>query len=188
MDVHFRLLAMCDPLTFDVQKLVDRATPVDQSPFKTLNRVDMAFHGALNLGRTGDFMNACRDLWDLVCVIEPPICDQSVLPWAELIAVCKSYRLRDTVAFTLLLAEELFGLPIPGDACSELANAEPDTLRRRRRYKIMRRAVVPDVHNFRSARRSRAIWRMEHFPLPKIETWLAPPLDWTKRGEFLRDG
>ncbi|PAY16583.1 hypothetical protein CKO51_25750 [Rhodopirellula sp. SM50] len=186
IDLHFRLLPIGDPYSFPVDEMIERAVPIGGTPFSWLDPVDRIIHSAVNLGHTGEYRRACRDLWDLRYLVESPE-DGKPFDWRELSERSKHHGLTRTVGNVLALADELVGLALPEGWIKETTGVSLDAVRRRRLYRLMRTASLPDGRAYRSRRRRTAIWFLEHYPLPKIQTWL-DPLTWTKRVKFIQGG
>lgn len=192
VDVHFRLLPLADPLSFSVAEEIARSVPLPGTSFRILDRVDRVLHAILNLARTGEFRRAIRDLWDLRCMIHMATDFDSAGPrhdffdWDEFLARVEARCLQRSAADILLLMDEVLGPELPAAVLRQLADGDPSRHRRRRLYRVMRMAAVPCTLKLRSRRRRLALWGMEHYPVPRIGTWL-DPLTWTKRLQFLRD-
>ena len=196
VDVHFRLLPVSDPRSFPTDKWIERSHRVaDDSPFRVLDRVDQVLHAIVNLGHTGEFRRAVRDTWDISNLLNPENCgpDNSpaatasvVFDWAELQHRTKQLRLQKTVSKILLLGEELVGLSLPEHFIEDLTGKSNARIRSSTVYRTMKTASLPDGPTLRSRKRYHALWAMEHFPLPKLSTWL-DPLTWTKRFHFMTD-
>ena len=196
LDIHFRLLPFADRRTFATDEQVSRSRQIEGSRYRVLDPVDLVLHGILNLARIGDFRRAIRDLWDLRCMVEGNAQDpeKSIRPqetdhefdWDELVRRAKHLKLTDSAAYVLLLAEELVQLPLSSSVCHALTNTDGSTIRRRAIYRMMRTAAVPVGDFFQTRPRRAATWAMEHYPLPKLSTWL-DPLTWTKRVSFLQE-
>ena len=197
VDVHFRLLPMADPRTFPVENLIERAEPIDGGPFRILDPVDRVLHAILNLAHLGEFRRGFRDLSDIGCMIETPSevnplqttssISSTAFDWETLARRTEAFGLADPVAMTLLLAGDLLTLSVPEGFCEELTGRSEEQLRSRWLYRLMRTAAMPEGPSLRSRKRRLATWAMEHYPLPKMRTWL-DPLTWTKRVHFLREG
>ena len=196
VDVHFRLLPVSDPRSFSVEEWIERSMPVNGlNPFRVLDPVDQVLHAIINLGHTGEFRRATRDTWDISCLTNPSILghenaksDQQVLEfdWQELHHRTEQLRLQKTVSNILLLGEELVGLSIPEHFIEDITGKSKDRSRRSVIYRTMKMASLPDGPTLRSRKRYHALWAMEHYPLPKLNTWL-DPLTWTKRFHFMTD-
>ena len=193
VDVHFRLLPMADRRTFATNDQLGRSVPIEGSRFRILDPVDRVLHSILNLARIGDFRRAIRDLWDLRCLVEGLPWERMAtndrdhaFEWDDLIKRSKALQLEDSAAYVLLLAEELVQLRFTSQHCQALTGKEKSALRRKPLYRLMRTAALPDEDALYATRRRTAIWAMEHYPLPKVRTWL-DPLTWTKRLHFLQD-
>ncbi len=191
VDVHFRLLPVSDPKSFDVGEFIDRSVKVADSPFYILDPVDRVLHTIVNLARTGEFCRAYRDLWDLRCMLQCGAAESAgdsspAFDWDELVHRTQQVKLGNSVGTVLLLASDLVQLSVPDGICRQLTGNQPNRVRRGWMYRIMRRAAVPDGANLRSRSRHMALWAMEHYPLPRIRTWL-DPLTWTKRIHFVKE-
>ncbi|QDV14244.1 hypothetical protein CA51_41410 [Rosistilla oblonga] len=191
LDVHFRLLPMADPNSFCAHAFIERATPISDSPFHILDPVDRTIHAIINLAHTGEFRRAYRDLWDIYCLIEGRPEDSlggsvSSFDWDQFARRTTELGIGRAVATVLLLVADLVGRGQPQEFCQLLLQESPERLRHRRLYRDMRRATIPDGPTLRSRSRRFAMWKMEHYPLPRIRTWL-DPLTWTKRIQFAKD-
>ncbi|TWU21202.1 hypothetical protein Pla52o_42360 [Novipirellula galeiformis] len=196
VDVHFRLLPISDPRSFVADELIARSIRLPDSPFSILDRVDRVLHSALNLARTGEFQRAFRDLWDISCMIEQPCdlagaqsgerSDTAPFDWQELIRRTCELQLGMPVACMLSLAMELLQLDCPAEVIEQMSGGSVQRLRRQWIYRTMRVAAIPAGPDFRSRKRCFALWSLEHYPLPKMRTWL-DPLTWTKRIAFTKD-
>lgn len=206
VDVHFRLLPVADPLSFVVDGEIERSLAIPESCFRILDPTDRVLHVILNLARTGEFRRAIRDLWDLECMIGGATsADKSLtqshsigdpvptrapespaFDWNRLIERTESRRLQRPVGDVLLLWSDFLGLALPSIVTARLLSDDPGRHRRRPLFRLMREATNPCVPTARARRTRWARWGMEHYPLPRIATWL-DPLTWTKRLEFLRE-
>ena len=196
VDVHFRLLPVSDPRSFPIEDWIARSISVDGlHPFRVLNPVDQVLHAIINLGHTGEFRRATRDMWDISCLTNPArhgrdkgkSDNQAVdFDWQELHQRTEQLRLQKTVSNILLLGEELVGLEIPDNFIEDLTGKPKARQRKSLLYRTMRTASLPDGPTLRSRKRYHALWAMEHYPLPKLSTWL-DPLTWTKRFHFMTD-
>ncbi|MDB4540222.1 nucleotidyltransferase family protein [bacterium] len=196
VDVHFRLLPVSDPRSFPVEDWIERSRSLnDPSPFRVLDPVDQVLHAIINLGHTGEFRRATRDTWDISCLTNPlsqefneQTSNERVVDfdWQELHQRTNQLRLQKTVSHILLLGEELVGLSMPENFIEDITGKSKSRLRQSLLYRTMKMASLPDGPTLRSRRRYHALWAMEHYPLPKLSTWL-DPLTWTKRFHFMTD-
>ncbi|QDV82877.1 nucleotidyltransferase family protein [Planctomycetes bacterium TBK1r] len=186
IDLHFRLLPVCDPFSFETNEFIERSRPIEGGPYRWLDPVDGVIHSTINLGHTGEYRRAFRDLWDLRHLIEQAD-DVTDFDWSELATRTVSLGLIKTVTGVLVLASELIGLSIPEGWVREISGKSESDVRQSMVYRLMRSAALPSGRAYRSRRRRVANWFMEHYPVPKIQTWL-DPLTWTKRIRFVRGG
>jgi HprK-related kinase A len=184
IDLHFRLLPAGDPCTFAVDDLIRRAVPIAGTAFHWLDPIDRVIHGAINLGHTGEFRRAFRDLWDLRQMIEDAL-GAGEFDWQQLSRRSQDLRIERTVARVLLLAGECVGLQLPEGWCEETAGRTAKKMRRSPLYRTMRVGAMPDGIAYRSRRRRAANWLLEHYPMPRLRTWV-DPLTWTKRVKFIQ--
>ncbi|WP_145387239.1 nucleotidyltransferase family protein [Stieleria neptunia] len=186
IDLHFRLLPFGDPYSFPVDGMIDRSRPIPGTPYSWLDPVDCVLNSIVNLGHTGEYRRAFRDLWDLRYLVESSG-GETPFDWEALSSRTERYGLAKTVGNVLALAAELVGLELPPGWMEQTTGASIESIRSRRLYRMMRTASIPDGRAYRSRRRRTAIWFLEHYPLPKIRTWL-DPLTWTKRVKFIQGG
>ncbi len=196
VDVHFRLLPVSDPKSFPVEDWIARSISVDGlNPFRVLNPVDQVLHAIINLGHTGEFRRATRDTWDISCLTNPARqghfkakSDKKAVDfnWQELHQRTEQLRLQKTVSNILLLGEELVGLSIPDNFIEDITGKPKARLKMSFLYRTLRTASLPDGPTLRSRKRYHALWAMEHYPMPRLSTWL-DPLTWTKRFHFMTD-
>lgn len=193
IDLHFRLLPKCDPCSFCTDAMLERALQIHDSRFFILDPVDLVIHAAINLGRTGEFQRAYRDLWDIRCMIQAPYhsdCTSDpgqTFDWQELQQRTSQLKLQRTVGAILKLAEQLVGLQIPEGFEEELLGRKRNDAHQRLMLRTMHQATVPRGPALRSYGRMAALLAMEHYPIPKLRTWF-DPLTWTKRIGFMKDG
>ena len=190
VDLHFRLLPKCDPLSFDCGEFIQRSIPYgDESTFRVLDRIDQAIHSIINLGRTGEFQRGFRDTWDLCRLIEGDDLSPNVegcFDWDDFARRVSGLGLGNIAACVLCLAVELHAAPVPDSLIEAISGATRDRVCDKRLYRMMKKAALPDERSLFPVPRQFALWAMEHYPLPKAKTWL-DPLTWTKRISFLRD-
>ncbi|QDS88327.1 hypothetical protein EC9_25170 [Rosistilla ulvae] len=191
LDVHFRLLPRADPNSFCADEFIERSVPIAGSPFRMLDPIDRTLHAIINIAHIGDYRRAYRDLWDIYCLIEggpgnPHGNSATPFDWDIFAKRTTQLGIGRAVATILLLVADLVGRGRPQHVCQLLLQERPERMRRRRLYKDMRRAAVPDGPTLRSRGRRFAMWKMEHYPLPRFQTWL-DPLTWTKRIQFTKD-
>lgn len=185
IDLHFRLLPVGDPSTFDASPLIERATAIAGTAYHWLDPVDRVIHAAINLGRTGEFRRAFRDMWDIRKMTEVALAEGD-FDWGVLSQRAREIRISGTVARVMLLAQQCIDLPLPEGWCEATTGRPPEKVRGSRLYRLMFVGATPDGRAYRSRRRRAANWMLEHYPLPKLRTWL-DPLTWTKRATFLRE-
>jgi hypothetical protein len=183
IDLHFRLLPQCDPNSFSSDSLIDRSIAIQGSVFRWLDPVDRIIHAAINLGRTGEYRRALRDLWDIQSLIQDAGGTDHYC-WVDLADRSRELGVQKTVSEVLLLAEQAVGLVVPDEFVQRIGVGSRHSVRRRITYRTMCRAAIPSHLDLRSRQRRRAMWLMEHYPLPKLQTWL-DPLTWTKRIGFI---
>ncbi len=191
VDIHFRLLPKCDALSFEVDDMLSRSMLFSgEEVFRVLDRIDQAILAIINLGRSGEFLRAFRDTWDLFCIIdgnEPSSNGQSsAFDWNEFSQRVIGLRLGLVASRVLELSSELHQLAVPDDVIESLAGMSRERLRRNAIYRLMRAAALPGGSLLFSRKRMFALWALEYYPGPKPRTWL-DPLTWTKRISFLRD-
>ncbi len=120
------------------------------------------------------------------CVPAEEGASRSCFDWQRLVDVSRTLRLNKPVATVLLLADDLVCLGLPDHVIQDLTGRSAKQLRQTWFYRTMRTAALPQGTNLWSARRRRAMWLMEHYPLPRWRTWF-DPLTWTKRIQFSKD-
>ncbi len=179
LDLHHTILPRTDTLRVAPQKLLDQSIPAtSNSMFHVLSPPDMVLHAATHLFRNGNFECGLRDLLDIDTLISHFAASPNY--WDQLLNRAVELNLQIPCGLALRYCSRYLETAIPATVQSTLDDFQPNRLFVRLFDRIMPAALLPQRLDGDDRRRSRALWIMAHYPLPRLRAMLTP-LFWIKR-------